>query len=275
MLIRSAGGSFRACQDRSLALCILIFITVLVCSDPASAQVLVYEGFDIAAGTSGLDNSAGGTSQGWTPSSAWSPSGKDIVVPSMAYIDTTGISLRTAGNRVATDTLVDSFRTLPATINSGTVWISLIARATAPSSSGYLGIVLQSGATNQFFVGERFLSNRWSIERSSIAGQEADSDIVANVASFLVARIDFNQGTTPGNENAYLWVNPDLDFPPSVAQASATLMNFQSIDFNRVAVQGGYMTGGNELDEIRIGSTFADVAPSDVVFRDGFESRLF
>ena len=250
------------------------YCTLAFSSDFAAAQVLIYEGFDSPAGENALDKSAGVTSLGWAAASVWSASGKDVAAGSMAYLDARSKPLRSAGNRVSTDTITDAFRALPATINSGTIWIGFIAKAIAPSPSlGYLGILLQSGSENRFFVGERFLSDRWSIERSNLPGQEADSTVLASVKSFLVVRIDFNQGKTPGNENAYLWVNPLLDSQPSTAQASATLLNMQSFDFNQVTIQGAYTSDGNELDELRIGSTFADVAPIEgLIFRNGFES---
>jgi len=70
-----------------------------------------------------------------------------------------------------------------------------------------------------------------------------------------VVRIDF----TAGNENVWLWVDPELDAIPDIgaADASGTAVAFEA-DFVRAQLQTPEMA---RFDEIHIGTTFGDVAP--------------
>ena len=68
-------------------------------------------------------------------------------------------------------------------------------------------------------------------------------------------RIDF----TAGDENVWLWVDPDLDAEPSAASADAsgTAASFES-DFVRVQLETPGVAG---FDELRVGDLYADVSP--------------
>ena len=71
---------------------------------------------------------------------------------------------------------------------------------------------------------------------------------------FLVLRMDFTEGV----ESAYLYVNPQPGAPePTTAQASEINLGFHSL--SKLSLTG---PGGSAFDAIRIGTTFADVAPA-------------
>ncbi len=81
---------------------------------------------------------------------------------------------------------------------------------------------------------------------------------------FLVAKFDYGATTgveTDGWADITVWVNPDLNTEPTAATAG--LQSDGYIPFNAFYINndsnGGI--GGSSIDEIRLGTTFADVAP--------------
>jgi|GEM_PF-926216 len=89
------------------------------------------------------------------------------------------------------------------------------------------------------------------------------------LTNFVVLRIDHLGGTPQqANDNAYLWVNPaDLSVEPSIGSATTNVLGLYdySIGLVRVFVGGQNSTaqpyGEAMVDEIRVGETYADVAP--------------
>ncbi len=95
---------------------------------------------------------------------------------------------------------------------------------------------------------------------TSIAGS-FDADNAGE--AFFVAKLDYSAttaGETDGWADVTIWINPNLDTEPDVADAAALGDGY--IPFNGFYLNGG--SGGptsRSIDEIRLGTTFADVAP--------------
>src|SRR5262249_24998734 len=86
------------------------------------------------------------------------------------------------------------------------------------------------------------------------------TNTITNV-TFLVLRVDHHAGS---NDDVYLFVNPLLSAQPQLAQASARLTNQAEFSFNAVRIFAAYASNTFaelRLDEIRVGDTYADVAP--------------
>jgi hypothetical protein len=87
--------------------------------------------------------------------------------------------------------------------------------------------------------------------------------------SFLVVRVD-HVGDTTVADNAWIWVNPRLDVEPDINAADAslpgTLGTSADFTFNRIRAFAGAMAATGPyaslaFDELRIGTTYGDVAP--------------
>jgi hypothetical protein len=234
----------------------LIACSALVLSaSVSSAAVIATESFAYSAGAL---SGQGTASDGW--SGAWTGSPANVGTPGLTYTEggnvlgvaTTGRaeSLGTSGN----------FRSLTASEGGGTstVYVSFIARA---SGYGYWGLSLFDGNNERMFLGAPFSSTQattWGFERaSSDVGPSGivGSGISTSTQAFLVYRMDFSGGDV----TTTLYVNPTLAIEPGTGAANATRVGFT---FNNIRLAGGAPGGSGEIDEIRIGTTWADVTPA-------------
>lgn len=223
----------------------------------ARADLLAYEGFDLAAGENGLTGSGGATSFGW--SGNWTNSTVDIGA-GLAY----GALANVGGSAVLDSAGSAANRWLGNSINSGTVWLSFLA--VVPSNSGsYSGLSLYDAFnTEMLFVGDLSGGTNWGMQ---LLGAGKPPLVVSTLSTtnqaFLTLRIDFNAASAT-NENIYLWVNPTLGVEPLLTSADATLLGTQLGNGNpwtRIRIQQGTTGDNGTLDEIRIGQTWNDVTP--------------
>jgi hypothetical protein len=113
----------------------------------------------------------------------------------------------------------------------------------------------------------------WAIYNRGDANQTAASTAPLTDLVFAVVRIDHIGGANnPGNDQAFLWLNPaNLLEAPDISEAitisaSQFANNDRDYNFNRIRVFAGSWNstvgyGSIEVDEIRIGTTFFSVAP--------------
>jgi hypothetical protein len=116
---------------------------------------------------------------------------------------------------------------------------------------GWFGLALR-GSTD-VMIGLNYSQGTYGLR---IAGEYRPSNVAPVVGKpvFLVLRVDFTEGV----ESAYLYVNPQPGaLEPTTAQASEINLDFRAL--NIVSLTG---PGGSAFDAIRIGTTFADVAPA-------------
>ena len=236
-----------------LALLALLWTVALA---PAALAVPTYDGFDYAAGS--LKEENGGIGD-WKDQWAGDV---DIMVGAsggLAYTDVLGQMLDVTGNLVELSGSFGSPKQAARPLNtklgtgSETVWLSLILDG---STASEINNITLAGA---LFIGQGTKDTgalTWQIGDQD--GLVADTGILASELAFLVARIDF----TAGQEDVWLWVDPVLGAEPDIAtaDASGSAKEFEA-DFVQIQLESNTFAA---LDEIRIGSTFAEVTPFTV-----------
>lgn len=236
-------------------LCVLLLSSLQY----ASAQLIAYEGFDLAQGEDALGGTSGGTtSTGW--SGVWTSTTVDVVsgltYGSLTTVD--GAALLDAANSGA-------IRGLATTFNTGTVWISFVS--VVSNATSYAGVSIFNNFGNErLFIGDPGGTTNWGFQSTGLSTVTASSVSATNI-SFITVRIDWNVGVT-NNENIYMWVNPSFGTEPSTSAPSASELGINinpagNGEFiNRIRIQQGGATNNAVVDEIRIGRTWADVAPT-------------
>ncbi len=152
--------------------------------------------------------------------------------------------------------------------------------STAGNEQFSIGRATQSSETDTSWA-----NDTWSVSQQGNAnGQKVSNVNFANSpADFLLIRIDHIGSTVNDAANAdtlRVWINPtDLNLIPSDASADITFNASEfagaplnlSRDwiFNRIRLFGGNLQGTSygafDLDELRIGETFADVTPNAII----------
>lgn len=219
----------------------------------AHASPIATEQFSYAPGSIATLNGGSGFTSAWRGSGDVIATGQNY--PGLLSSPTGGFT--TFGNNAG------AFRdlgTFYGTDNT-TVWISILASAQpgfANNNPDYAGLsLLDNGDNNErLFLGKRFLSTVYGVERSG-GGASADSaGAVSTSTTFFVAEINF----LPGADTVKLYVNPTPGVAaPDVAPTSVSVADFF---FDRIRLQSG-LEGGEKLnfDEIRLATTYAEVSP--------------
>ena len=246
-----------ALQKGILAAAAILFVT----SAQSSAALLAYEGFDYTAGTD-VNASNGGT--GWT--TAWNndAAGRwDNTSGSLSYG-----SLPTSGGKAS---LINSSspeiqRTFSNAPTTGTLWISWLHDSTSVDSFNQLRLHQGDANTNRVAtIGAHAVtpaSQTWTLYNGSF-GSPVNSGIAMTGTQFVVLGIDLATDTFS------LYINPALGATaPATASATATFANAFTIDTLRYVIHSPAATGDPSIDEIRIGTSYADVAavPEPSVF---------
>lgn len=227
---------------------------VLGAASPAShAALLVYEGFNYTAGSTVTGQTGG--SGNWN--GAWAGSSSYIVsTPGLTY---TGLS--TSGNAAFDNTgpFQSNLRAYTGVNGSdgSVLWMSaLVNAATLNNDLRLYGLadngVLGGDGGAGIYIGGGIVNTRIGF------GSGTSSLTYTLGTTFLVvAKYEFSD--TAGADKITLWVNPSLATTPTTGGAS------QSGNFSASWVTSPMMgfRGGNNwtgtVDEIRLGTTFADV----------------
>ncbi|MDB6079527.1 MAG: hypothetical protein JWO82_3274 [Akkermansiaceae bacterium] len=224
----------------------MVFTTVFSAFNPAAASLLAYDGFDYPAGST-LTGKTGplGFSSAYTAVASGTP----VSAAGYAYGD-----LAVAGNKVdfAGTNGSGAFGILsnPSYTPGTTVYFSYLMRVTA--DTGYAGLSLFQGATETLFTGNvSGNGNFFGIDPKS--GASVNSTVSGAKLSLLVYRIDF----TATGATIKLYVNPTSGDEP--ATPNLTVTRTTPLTYDRIRLQSSSVTGS--LDEFRLGTTFADVAP--------------
>jgi len=135
-----------------------------------------------------------------------------------------------------------------------TIYLSFLVSYAGPTNS-YMGVNLFSGNTggstgsSVAYIGKGSNNVNWGLENVA-ASQYSDTAATATT-TLLVLKIDFGATSTLS-----LFVDPDLgQGEPTTADAVATRVG---LNFNAIRFVSG---GAGSIDEFRMGTTFADVAP--------------
>jgi hypothetical protein len=238
----------------------------------ANAQIGAYEGFNYPAGTSVMGQSGGtGFSTPWQSAGygSWAASSS-----SMTSIRVWQLMQGQTGSARSSSGGLQRTLTTPIAGTPGTsVWISFVARHTGPTSSSWLGVKLPCtapGADPFLFIGKPFGESNWGIDNGTTGGvQRLLLPAVQKIR--CVARVDFRAG----RDDVTVWTDPALNAEPALADAGLHLPAYGNFaDLRKVLIETG-STGGpvsNSIDEVRIGSTYAEVTPLEAGHvLDGFQ----
>jgi hypothetical protein len=230
---------------------------------PLNAEILAHEPFDGPLGA--VTGFAGGS--GWA--GPWTQDGEtgSIVAPGLSYLDGAGDTLQVSGHAASTagPATTRNFRSLA----SGPIrdcWISLLYQLPA-SNSKFEGVTFYRGNTSVFAVQNPSteLSAAIFLGNSATGSSSQTGKGSFGITHFVVLHLRRGAGSG-GGDLLEAFVDPLLSTAPEVASTSTTAANL-SFDSLRVAAQDGT---GLQIDEIRIGTTYADVAP---YFHDGNVDR--
>ena len=156
-----------------------------------------------------------------------------------------------------------NFRDLGSTYGADgtTIFVSLLISAQpgfTTTNPDYAGFSLFDGgdlkANERFYLGQTFRQGVYGFVR------EGDSDNfssgpVSTASTFLVAEINF----LPGADKVSLYINPTTGL--AAPNGTPTTASVTSFNFDRLRIQTGFNTAAFKFDEIRIGTTYADVSP--------------
>jgi hypothetical protein len=275
---------------------------LMVCGAQYSeAVLLVYEPFDYAADSDilGQGGTSGGFTGAWRENSAGSvPAGSfKAVAGSLAHPTQPG-DLPTIGNSAI---LTGEFGTLQPARDFGNIagtagtstWISYIGQrqgaaqdpATSSPPNMYprgvnVGVFNSEHPTRTERVGignsSNASENEWSIipEGSGGLREGAGAGKPFTELQWAVMRID-HVGDDTVADDYYLWLSPDPTTEPSTASADVTILSGDSnavdssgLDFTRPFVgneSSGRPYGVLIMDELRIGTTYADMSGTRVI----------
>lgn len=229
-----------------------------------SVGVLALLAEDPFPNSGGLNSDAGGF--GWA--SAWTADDNKLKANGGGLTEPSGTLPTSESSVISTMALpLDSTtasRDLGVTLGTPgtTAWFSLLVRPDDVSSAlSYMG--LRVGTTDTAFFG--YQENVFAVQEAGGLGQQAASGISAATGqtAFLVLRADF----AAGNDTLTLYVNPTpgLAAPDSPHVAIKSDLDLGSFDTITIAIGRGISANDAGLDELRIGTTFSDVAPGLVV----------
>lgn len=248
---------------------LLTSLVILIAALPQARAVLIaYDGFSTPGtytnGTSILTPGNGGS--GWTDN--WTVSG----TPTAQFVATTsgltysngGALTTTAGAAIDslsgnTTQMMRHFATTSYS-DGDTIYLSFLTDRTSAVSNSYLDfrLINRTGdATRGYFRNTTGGADSFSIynQADTQLGSSFGSGLQNNTF-FVVLRIDFAAGA---NDTLSVWLNPALNAPLGTANASGTL-NLDSNDIGGIRLTGGSSATG-VFDEVRVGTTFADVSP--------------
>jgi hypothetical protein len=151
---------------------------------------------------------------------------------------------------------------------NSTVYVSFLLRPEGTLNdgifNGFFGLTLNGSLGNDLFIGKPGggAPEQFVIENRGGAGQAASGvHAVVGKTALLVVKAQF----LAGNDVFTLYVNPRPGHPEPVTGNAVK----SDVDLGTVSKIGIYSTGAFGIDEIRIGSTFADVTP----VRDGSHDK--
>ena len=205
---------------------------------------------------------AGNGGSGWT--SAWAGTNPVIVTsPGLSFSDAIGNTLATSGSALNTadGAAVTTISSRETGDRNGEAWISVVIQP-------------QNSATD--FVGVSFYDNGLATADARFAIEHANGKDLRltrrgggtiNSASFattigkpvlaVIHLVPDGGGGDPALDRIDVFFNPALDAEPGAPHAS---INIDGLQFDRVRIAG--QNGRSSLvDELRIGSTYADVTP--------------
>lgn len=149
--------------------------------------------------------------------------------------------------------------TQPLGANGTTMFVSFLIRPQGTLNqgifNGFFGLTLNGSLGNDLFIGKPGggAQEQYVLETRGGSGQvPSGANTVVGRTAFLVVKAQF----LPGNDEFTLYVNP----APGGSEPFGGVVK-KDLDLGTVSKIGIYSSGAFAIDEIRIGSSFADVVP--------------
>lgn len=218
--------------------------------------LLAYESFSYGSGM--LEGANGGT--GFT--NAWT-----TTTGTSANVNATGLTSPTGTLPVAggtaemnTSSQFTQGRDLATSLGGDgtTAWFSYLLTPEDISFGGISLTLSHDGSGDYVTIGTS--SNDFLITRnaSTFGAARIDNVLVQGQTYFLTVKVDF----AAGNDTVTLYVDPTpgLASPDSALTTQLTTADLGT--FTQIGLIGGFSGNNSKIDEIRVGESFADVAPS-------------
>jgi len=240
--------------------CVLaIMAALMLVNQPAQASDTDYDGFSQSFPI--YANSGTGFGGAWTQGgfNAFA-SGYTANEESLSYD-----GLQTIGGSVSGgvfSAINGAVRNLAQTLGADntTVYLSFLLKPQGTLDNGifngFFGVTLNGSLFNDLFIGKPGggAQDQYVLETRGGSGQVASGTAtVVGLTALLVVKAQF----LPGNDIFTLYTNPRLDRPEPASGAVKS-----DLDLGVVSKVGIYSTGAFTVDEIRIGTTYADVVPA-------------
>jgi hypothetical protein len=237
--------------------CLLTVISFFSGFKVSHAELLALEEFNYSSIGSDLTGNSGGGSFGFTNSWSGNTSyniGNGSLVSNLAPLPQQGNSVSAVAYPENRD--IDRDLVTPWGADDTSMYLSVLMKPTGilhqGAYGGWFGLALR-GSTD-VVIGMNFQHNNYGLR---VGGEYVQSNIpaVIGTTTFLVLRIDFTEGVDP----CYLYVNPFPGTAEPPTAPSVSLIDLGFINLTRLSLTG---PGGVAMDSIRIGTSYADVAPA-------------
>jgi hypothetical protein len=252
-LEKAIGGGTEMIRRLSLCAAAAALAGLGFSAQTARADLVVYEPFDYTAGAGALANQNGGS--GWT--GTWGAGTNNVVTPGLTF-SKNGAALPASGNSSETvGANIGNFRSLPSTINSGTVYVSLLAKLDGGTpGSGYAGVSLFNGGSENVFIGQPSGKAVWGLDQAT--GPQSTTVAEDATTHLFVVQIDYGAGTA-GNDRVRMYVDPTPGLDAPDVAAAIDVSTTRSASFNQIRIQ----SGGNQVafDELRVTTDYASATP--------------
>jgi hypothetical protein len=272
-----------------------VIFGLLVCS--ASAQLLNYEDFNYPTGNNNIAGQNGGTGfqNAWASGSGniWG----SIQSGSLSYTDQNGHSLDTSGNsmlvgtngagaptatpnRLFTNSATATTLGNIASLNGGVIWMSfLYQRDGSQTGAPYFrqaNFALYQGSGEKLDIGgpntSATVQNNLSLwsnggAHSGAAPLQSTTPVFSAGAQLIVVELTVDTLSTTA-DTVSVWFNPTDLSALGAANLTSTEVDLSGVNTVRFQAGNSNANGTNavfEVDELRIGDTFADVAPYTTV----------
>lgn len=235
----------------------LTLAAVLIAVSPqfSQASLLISEPFDYSTGNLAGQTGGIGFTGNWT--TVGDAGAATVQTSSLAYS-----TLATSGNKtyVSPNVAASGASRTFSNMNSGTVYMSFLLNQ--DEGTRFFALRLYDGVAQNLLIGRGTAGTSWILGNTIGVAQDTGVAATLDTTFLMVLRIDFN--ASGANERLRLYVNPTLGTEPLTAQVDGTTTS--SFQLNRLDIAGGQTGGGNTVskgwfDEIRFGTTFADVTP--------------
>jgi len=245
---------------------LLLAVGLVVVSQPAWAALIAYEGF---TPTFPAFNGGIGFSGPWSPGAFTSLASDYLTSGNSLSYD----GLQTSGGSVfsmASSDFNGATRNLAQALgaNNTTVYVSVLLQPQGTlnigPANGFFGLTLNGSLGSGSNVDALFMgkpgggaTGQYVLEQVGGSGQ-VTSGVAAVVGqtAFLVVKAQF----LSGNDRFTLYTNPIIGAPEPTSGVSKT-----DLDLGTVSGVSLLSTGSFAVDEIRIGTTYADVTPAALI----------